>query len=223
MGPDRSIARALAKQYLAQDDPLGWFEALYSKATDGTAVVPWADMTPNPHLVEWLNAADLPLKGRRALKIGCGLGDDAEELFNRGFSTVGFDISPTAIAWCKKRFPQSQVQYLIADLFQAPSSWRHSFDLVLEAYTLQVLPASLRKEAIRCITEFLAPGGTLLVICRGRNQDDDTGQMPWPVTKEELNGFANLGLQLIKFTDFRDKENPPVRRFLAEYQSMKTA
>jgi 2-polyprenyl-3-methyl-5-hydroxy-6-metoxy-1,4-benzoquinol methylase len=135
---DRSVARALAKQYLAQDDPLGWFEALYSQATQGTAVVTWADMVPNPHLVEWLNTAGFSPKGRRALKIGCGLGDDAEELVKRGFATVGFDVSPTAIAGTIR----------CCGPFQPPSSWFHAFDFVLESYTLQVLPASLRKKAI---------------------------------------------------------------------------
>jgi SAM-dependent methyltransferase len=218
MGPDRSIARALARQHLAQDDPLGWFEALYSKAREGAAVVPWADMAPNPHLVEWLNTVDLSLKGKRGLKIGCGLGDDVEELARRGCSTVGFDISATAIAWCKKRFPHSQAEYLVADLFQPPSSWCQAFDFVLESYTLQVLPASLRENAMRRIAEFVAPGGTLLAICRGRNQDDDTGQMPWPITKAELNGFAASGLREISFEDFMDKEDPPVRRFRAVYR-----
>jgi|SRR5208283_3943189 len=219
MNPDRSIARALAKQYFEQNNPLGWFEALYLRAREGTAVVPWADMAPNPHLVEWLKTTGLPFQGKRALKIGCGLGDDAEELSKHGFAVTGFDISPTAIEWCKKRFPQSQVQYAAADLFQPPASWHHSFDFVLESYTLQVLPASLRKEAMCYIAEFVAPSGTLLVICRGRERDGDTGQMPWPVTKDELKGFLKLGLRLINFEDYMDDENPPVRRFRAEYRA----
>jgi SAM-dependent methyltransferase len=218
MNPDRSMARALAKTHLDQNDPLGWFEALYSQAKEGTAVIPWADMAPNPHLLKWLKTTRLPMKGRRALKIGCGLGDDAEELSRQGFAVTAFDISPSAIQWCKERFPQSQVQYGVADLFHSPAPWHHAFDFVLESYTLQVLPASLRKEAVRCIAEFIAPGGTLLVICRGRNQDDEIGQMPWPVTQDELNEFLKLGLRIINFEDYMDDEDPPVRRFRAEYR-----
>jgi SAM-dependent methyltransferase len=218
MNPDRSIARALAKKHHDQNDPIGWFEALYARAREGTAAIPWADMVPNPHLVKWLKTARLPMKGSRALKIGCGLGDDAEELSRHGFAVTAFDISPSAIQWCKERFPQSQVQYVVADLFHSSAPWHHAFEFVLESYTLQVLPAPLRKEAMRCISEFIAPGGTLLVICRGRNQDDETGQMPWPITQDELKEFLMCDFQLTNFEDFKDNEEPPVRRFRAEYR-----
>ena len=220
MNPDRTAARMLAKQYIERDDPLGWFEPLYARAKEGVAVVPWADMTPNPYLVAWLNTSHAPQNEMRALKIGCGLGDDAEELSRHGFSVVGFDISPTAIQWCKKRFPQSTVQYVVADLFHPPSPWLHSFDFVLESYTLQVLPPLLRREAIRDIRNFIAPGGTLLVICRGRSHNEDSGLMPWPLTREELNEFIIAGLRLINFSDFKDNEESPVRRFRAEYRAV---
>ena len=47
---------------------MGWFDALYRKAGGQAAVIPWADLRPNPHLVEWLNSA--ALAPRRALIIG---------------------------------------------------------------------------------------------------------------------------------------------------------
>src|SRR5687767_2842505 len=104
--PDRSSARALAQQHLSKNDPLGWFEPLYAGANDDPGAVPWADMRPNPNLVDWLDAHSLPLSpGRAALVVGCGLGDDAEELARRGFRVTAFDISATAIGWCRRRFP----------------------------------------------------------------------------------------------------------------------
>jgi hypothetical protein len=39
-------------------------------------------------------------------------------------------------------FPQSAVDYRVADLFDAPSEWRGAFDLVHELYTLQALPGN---------------------------------------------------------------------------------
>ena len=208
---NRATARDMAKRHLDAGDPLGWFENLYSEAQDKVFIIPWADLEPNPNLVEWLNHQKDLCPGR-ALKIGSGLGDDAEELSKRGFQTTAFDISETAIAWSIKRFPKSSVEYVVADLFSAPDEWRSSFDFVLESYTLQVLPPKLRPAAIRNIASFVAPGGTLLIITRGREDSDPEGQMPWPLTKQELSLFKSYGLAETSFEDYIDNENPPVRR-----------
>ena len=63
-----------------------------------------------------------PATGKKALTIGCGLGDDAEQLAEWGFSTTAFDVSETAIRACRRRFPDSRVQYVAADLLQPPAS-----------------------------------------------------------------------------------------------------
>ena len=80
----------------------------------------------------------------KALIVGCGLGDDAEELVARGFDTTAFDIAATAIEWCVSRFPRSKVRYVVADLFHPPPSWSRAFALVVESNTLQVFPQEMR-------------------------------------------------------------------------------
>ena len=212
----RATAREIAHNHLKAGDPLGWFEDLYSQAGDDTSIIPWADLTPNPNLIAWLNRQGSAGSGL-ALKVGSGLGDDAEELARRGYETTAFDISPSAIARSRARFPNSPVSYVQADLFSAPGEWQGHFDFVLESYTLQVLPPELRREAIRCIGSFVAPGGTLLVIARGREPGESEGKMPWPLTKAELSLFETHDLKQVSFEDYMDSEDPPVRRFRATY------
>jgi hypothetical protein len=65
------------------------------------------------------------------------------------------------------------------------------------------------------LAELVAPGGTLLVICRGREPDDDPGAMPWPLTRAELARFVDRGLREIRFEDYVDREG--TRRFRVEY------
>ncbi|MGA3084524.1 MAG: class I SAM-dependent methyltransferase [Thermodesulfobacteriota bacterium] len=214
----RATARKIANQYLSKGDPLGWFEELYSQAKAEVSIIPWADLMPNPHLLTRLDRHGINGAGKKALKIGCGLGDDAEALVHRGFDTTAFDISPTAIDWCRRRFPKSSAHYLVADLFSAPQDWREAFDFVLESYTLQVLSPGLRRKAVSEIAYFIKPGGTLLVIARGREQSDDEGKMPWPLTKEDLIGFKTSDLQEVNFEDYMDNEDPPVRRFRVVYK-----
>lgn len=213
----RETAREIAHKHLASGDPLGWFEDLYCQAGSDASIIPWADLETNPNLVDWLNHQRFNVAGR-ALKVGSGLGDDAEEMSRRGCETTAFDISESAITWCRERFPQSGVSYVVADLFSAPKEWEAKFDLVLESYTLQVLPPRLRSDAIRCISSFVAPGGTLLVIARGKESSEPEGKMPWPLTKDELSLFATQGLREVTFDDYMDSEKPPVRRFRATYQ-----
>jgi len=212
----RATARELAAVHLRRGDPLGWFETLYRSAAGQAAVIPWADLQPNPHLVEWLSSA--ALAQGRALVIGCGLGDDAELLASRGWSVVAFDISAEAIRWARERFPQSKVDYCIVDLFDAPSQWRHQFDLVVEAYTLQVLPPGLRAQAVQVSADWVSVGGLLCLIARGREESDPPGHMPWPLTQREVRAFEEAGLHCEVFDDFMDCQELAVRRFRAVFR-----
>ncbi len=211
----RAVARGLAAKALAEMRPLAWFEELYQKARDDGATVPWADRVPNPHIVQMLEKLSLDGSPRLALKIGCGYGDDAEWLAQRGFAVTAFDISPTAIAECRRRFPDSKVHYLVADLFGAPVDWNEHFQLVWESYTLQVLPPDLRRDAIQRICRFLSHGGHLVFAARAKDESEPEGEMPWPLTRNEVATFSTYGLSEGYFEDYFDTENPPVRRFRA--------
>jgi SAM-dependent methyltransferase len=214
----RHRAQQLAAEFLARADAKGWFEALYAEAGSNYAAVPWADLTPNPNLVGWSTKQNLVGAGKTALTIGCGYGDDAEFLAEIGFQVIAFDISPTAIAACKQRFPNTQVSYQVADLLNPPERWMQHYDFVLESYTLQVLPLESRAVAIEKISRFVAPSGELLVIARGREATDPPGAMPYPLTKPDLEQFEKYGLRCSSFEDYWDNETPPVRRFRVLYQ-----
>ncbi len=212
----RVRARELANIFLARGDAKGWFEALYAEAEGDAERIPWADLIPNPHLLSWMNETDVRGESRRALVVGCGLGDDAELLAARGFDVTAFDISQKAIDWCRRRYPNSKVAYVAADLFESPAEWRESFHFVLEINTLQVLPSETLPAATSAMANYVTRDGTLLVIARGREPEDDPGSMPWPLTRRDLELFTQSGqsgLKLISFEDFLDQEDPPVRRF----------
>lgn len=213
----RTHARNLATESIGRGKPLEWFETLYRQAGGDAEVIPWADRTVNPNLSSWLERTDPVAAGRRALVIGCGLGDDAEALAVAGFQVTAFDISESCIQWCRRRFPDSPVKYCVADLFSPPRAWQQAFDFVLEAYTLQVLPEDLRVAAIRQIAGLVASHGRLLVITRGRDAADDRGSMPWPLVRCEFDGFVQAGLIEVAFEDYLDAEDPPVRRLRVVY------
>jgi SAM-dependent methyltransferase len=217
----RFEARDLAKRAIARGEPTAWFEELYASAEFDPERIPWADLSPNRHLINWLETHPTIGSDRRTLVVGCGLGDDAEALSTRGFQVTAFDLSPTAIAWCRRRFPTSSVDYQPANVLQPPSDWNRRFEFIVEISTLQVLPPLLRVTAIDNIASMLAPGGDLLVICRGRGPEDDQGAIPWPLTRQDLARFRERSLIEVSFEDFVDDEDdPPARRFRVQYSSL---
>lgn len=211
MEEKRDLARELAREHYAAGDPLGWFDALYRAAERDFDTVPWADREVNPHLAAWCEREGLPGAGDRVLVVGCGLGDDAEYLAARGAQVTAFDLSGTAIAWCRERFPSSPVDYRVANLLE----FEGDFDLIVEIYTLQAMPADLRARAVEALTRI---GRAALIICRGRDEQDPPGQLPWPLTRAELAPLAAAGFEAVSFEDFDDPYDPGKRRFRAYWR-----
>jgi len=121
--------------------------------------------------------------------------DDAIELESLGFQVTAFDVSETAIEYCKDRFPQSNVSFEQADLLEDQIGWHRKFDFVLEIYTVQALPPKYEEELIQNISDFVAPGGQLLVIAEvGRKPRDFGNGPPWVLTPEHIDSFVSRGL-----------------------------
>jgi len=193
----RADARASASELQATAEATGedlaWFDQLYKAAGEDPARVPWADLEPHPGLAEWIGRSGMLYEGR-AIDIGCGLGDNAEALSDAGYDVTAFDLSQTAISWAKQRFDHTRVDYRTADLFALPDEWTGSFDLVHECYTIQALKHDFRKRAFAAIAALVAPGGSLLVICRSRPDDVEVDGPPWPLSRAELTAFEHHGL-----------------------------
>ena len=217
--PAREKIQQLARESYDRGDPIGWFDLVYQDARGDADNVPWTNQLPNIHLTTWLSdthSENVQNEPHSALVVAAGRGDDAEVLAAKGYQVTAFDISETAVEWSKRRFPNSTVQYVVGDLFDPPTGWKESFDFVFESQTLQALPWKLREKAVQQIASFVAPLGTLLVVTLGRDEEDEAGQLPWPLMRRELNGFVGNGLTEI---DFRDAKCEGQRRkFVVEYR-----
>lgn len=177
---------------------------MYAAAGDDLGALPWANLKPFPLLVEWLGGAGAKVAGGtgdgtvargQALVVGSGYGDDAEELARRGFEVTAFDLSPTAIARTRERFPDSAVEHRVADLLYLPAEWRERFDLVVEIRTLQSMPIAVREAAAAAIAGTVAPGGLLWLFALGRDSHRRGETRPWPVTSDELAVLEAAGLK----------------------------
>ena len=217
----RARTRELAAEFNEKGDPLGWFDALYKESGGDTEKIPWADMEPNRFFKAWAEERGLKGDGRTAMVVGCGIGDDAKYLNDLGFKVTAFDISPTAIEWARKTYGDTDIQFETADLFEPYRGWLGAFDFVLEIYTIQPLPMELRDRAIDAVAAFAAPGGTLVVVTRGREDDEEIDVVPWPLSKQDLSRFGENGLREIELRDIWDEEDEQ-RRFIVEYEKDRT-
>jgi SAM-dependent methyltransferase len=212
----RAHARDLAREAITRGDVTGWFEQLYRESERDGFAISWVDLAPNPYLVEWLRGRPATPQGRAAV-VGCGYGDDAELLAGLGLEVTAFDISQTAVAHCRRRYPESRVAYVVADALNPPAEWIGAFDFVFEAYTVQVLPGAARAVCARSIGSLVGRVGVLLVVGRSRRPEDPEGLMPWPLTRAELDEFASPGLVLANMAEIVEPGDPPVPRFIAEF------
>jgi SAM-dependent methyltransferase len=223
----RARARELAAEFADRGDMVGWFDAFYKEAGGDNGQIPWADLEPNKFFRTWAEDAGLKGNGRSALVVGCGLGDDAKYLHDLGFKVTGFDISPTAIEWAKKLHKDTDIRFEVADLFEPPVEWVNDgktsanvaggFDFVLEIYTIQPLPMEMREQVIDSVAAFVANDGELVVVTRGRENDEEPVELPWPLSRTDLSRFETHGLMQ---TDFRilEGDDPPTPRFVVQYK-----
>lgn len=215
----RERTKEIQAEYAAKGDWIGWFEALYKESAGDNGKIPWADLEPNRFLRRWAEKTNLRGRGRRALVVGCGLGDDARFLFDAGFAVTAFDVSETAVEWAKRLHRDAAIDFRRADLFAAPRGWSGAFEFVLEVYTIQPLPLELRPQTIDAIANFVAPaGGKLVVVTRGRAGDEEPLELPWALSREDLSRFERNGLRQIHFEEMLGDEDEPIKRFVVEYE-----
>lgn len=214
----RERTKEIQAEYAEKGDALGWFDALYREASGDNEKIPWADLEPNKFLRRWAEATNLRGENRKALVVGCGLGDDARFLFDLGFEVTAFDVSETAIEWAKRLHADTAIDFHAADLFAAPRGWLGAFEFVLEVYTIQPLPLEMRSKVIDAISNFVAPKGKLVVVTRGREDDEIPTELPWALSREDLARFDETGLKPIHFEEMLGDEEPPIKRFVIEYE-----
>ncbi|MEV7548139.1 class I SAM-dependent methyltransferase [Amycolatopsis sp. NPDC089917] len=110
---------------------------------------------PNPYLARELGE----LKPGTALDAGCGEGAEAIWLASRGWRVTAADISSAVLARAAGRDGSERVRWVEADL----GSWAPDtrFDLVTTHYAHPAMP---QLEFYDRITDWVAPGGTLLIV-----------------------------------------------------------
>lgn len=214
-------ADQLAAESIAAGRPSAWFDPLYAEGVAGETTLAWDTMAPRPLFAEWLASSSefMDGAGRRALVVGCGLGADAAHVAAHGYQTTAFDVSPTAIRIATERHPRPGLQFTVADLFDLPPAWIGAYDLVVDVFTVQALPRSVRSAATDAVVSPVAPGGTLVSVqALDDGADPFPDDPPWPLTRDEIEAFAAGGRLDAANINERDGVGSFPRYWVAEFR-----
>lgn len=214
----RERTKEIHAKFAEKGDATGWFDALYKEAEGNNEKIPWADLEPNRFFVRFAEQTNLQGNNRKALVVGCGLGDDARYLHDLGFKVTAFDISRTAIEWARRLHHDTDINFAVADLFDTPKDWYQAFEFVLEIYTIQPLPLEMRSRVIDAIANFVELRGKLVIVTRGRADDEIPPEMPWALSRQDLSRFEENGFKELSFEISQGDEEPPIPRFIIEYE-----
>jgi cyclopropane fatty-acyl-phospholipid synthase-like methyltransferase len=177
------------------------FENLYA----GKA--PWDIGKPQPAFV---NAAD-DVKGS-VLDAGCGTGDNALFLAERGHRVTGIDFLPVPIERAKKKAAERgiAVTFLVLDALHL-DSLPEQFDSVIDCGLFHVFSDDDRRRYVAGLTSVTKPGGRLFLLCFSDQEPGEQG--PRRVSESELRSAFATGWEVESIDLVRIEVRPDLEGF----------
>ena len=86
----------------------------------------WSSDRPTPIVGEILTRYRVP-KTAPMLELGCGEGRDALPLLRAGWNLLATDLSPEAVAWCRKLAPEQADRFRVLDCLEGELPERYAF------------------------------------------------------------------------------------------------
>lgn len=133
----------------------------FDNAYEGTPT--WDIGRPQPAVIRLDQAGDLE---GSILDVGCGTGENALYLAERGHTIMGVDIAEAAIVRAQAKAVEraSAAAFLVRDALELGSLGR-TFDTVLDVGCFHTLQPADRRRYAASLRSALAPGGRARLLC----------------------------------------------------------
>ncbi|MDP7032904.1 MAG: methyltransferase domain-containing protein [Planctomycetota bacterium] len=142
--------------------------------------LPWDKGGPSPPLVRFL--AEQSMAPARILVPGCGRGHEAVHLDQDGHDVVAIDFAPLATVHAQKTYPDSTVDWRVADFFTFLDTGER-FDVCVEHTLFCAIDPKRRDEYVEAVLRLLRPGGSLIGVFYAHGKD---GGPPFTTTEAEI-------------------------------------
>ena len=125
----------------------------------------WFDDAPTPIVVETICKYGLR-EHQRILELGCGEGRDAYPLLKQGYPVLATDISPAAIAYAQKKWPEFHENFAVLDCISGKLP--EKYDFIYAVAVVHMLVEDTHRDAFYTfIRNHLSPYGIALICTMG--------------------------------------------------------
>ncbi len=127
--------------------------------------IPWNFEVPPDELKELIEKQKI--KPCRAIDLGCGTGNYALYLAERGFEMTGVDNSPSAIKIARENARKRNLKcdFQVMDVLRDFKKIQWNFDFVYDWLLLHHIYPKKRRSYCENVSKILNPGGTYLSVC----------------------------------------------------------
>jgi SAM-dependent methyltransferase len=166
---------------------MNW-DGAYREEGDFVGPPPWNIGEPQPELATLITAGKFRSD---VLDAGCGFAELSLALAADGYTVIGIDLTPTAVAAATKAAEARGLSNatFVQDDITAFTGFDETFNTVADSTLFHSLPVEGRDGYLRSIHRAAAPGATyfVLVFAKGAFPPDmDTLTKPNEVTEDEL-------------------------------------
>ena len=127
--------------------------------------IPWNSETPPDALVELVQSGKI--RPCKTIDLGCGAGNYAIYLAERGFEVIGVDSSPTVIKIATENAQKRGVRcnFIVADLLGDLHEVKETFDFGYDWDFLHHIFPEDRGKYVKNVYNILKPGAKYLSVC----------------------------------------------------------
>lgn len=200
------------------------YEDRYRQIHD--AGLQWFYDDPTPIVLETIRRFGIT-QDQKILELGCGEGRDAYPLLQQGFRVLATDISPAAIGYARKKWPEFAENFGVLDCVAGKTE--ETFDFIYAVAVVHMLVEDTHRDAFyRFIRDHLNSGGLALICTMGdgkvERQTDIHIAFDLQERTHESSGktvkIANTTCRMVNFDTF---ENELARNGLAVLETGITA
>jgi len=158
---------------------------------------PWNIGETQPEIAELIRLGEMRSD---VLDAGCGIGDAALELAERGYTVVGIDAAPTAIGAARKAAEErglTNVTFIRGDITSL-DGYDGQFATILDCTLFHSLPIEARDGYLRSVHRAAVAGAVMymLVFTTDALPADSPFPVPNLVTQDELRGAVSKYWQI---------------------------